>query len=593
MMFLSGAFALLLFCFLLGMVWRNEFAHEPALVAWSLFIKSLYLSWFVILFVFHFDAGTLMAWLTPAAVLGLSLLWITQPEWRPKPSGTPATHSPMPLRIAAIAIILAIATPFLMEGFGTIFRDWDALVSWNRWGIEMARGEYNPIAAAYPVLYPGLWALVYFSQGTADNWIIAKTSLWIAPTLLVLFAVNMAQRGRSLFALTATIVTAMLLFRDFVPGRVYLTNGYMDWPVAMFCLASAGLLIRACMAFDQQEETAPELLTFAIITSALAAITKQPGVLALGCSLAMTILLTLTRKLPVKRSALLIIIAITPVITFLAFYTAHAEAPVMGNIELLTELSEKERGENRIYASYKLLFGPYTKLGNALLLIAALCGIALSRGWARISVIVITTAAIAGFFIFADCCSYNRRNGIWVIGLLTPVILTGLFALWERFGKPRLSTSMQPANVTVENATSGWRFLPAYMIAVVAVLSFQFSDKTMAKRQHTQQTQLASESFNRFHNLHKSEFNAAEHVISYYTIMRFLPGYRNRHVYCHLENLECVRDRLQKHGSKTYIFYHKGMTGKKIRAEYDALVDEGLVVVAAEDQHFQLLKFAD
>ena len=49
--------------------------------------------------------------------------------------------------------ILIIVTLFpLFRTIGDVFMGWDAVVSWNRWGIELSQNKYYPQNTAYPIL---------------------------------------------------------------------------------------------------------------------------------------------------------------------------------------------------------------------------------------------------------------------------------------------------------------------------------------------------------------------------------------------------------------------------------------------------------
>ncbi|MEM9234311.1 MAG: hypothetical protein AAGA69_08750, partial [Pseudomonadota bacterium] len=520
------------------------------------------------------------------AALGLSYLWVAKREWRPRITQDVVPDTPLALRLGIITFIVAITVPFLAEGFGTIFRDWDPVVSWNRWGRELSEGEYNPIGAAYPILFPALWSLVYQSQETADVWIITKASLSIAPFLLVLIAGLVAIKGKPVLAGIMSFLVVMTLFRDYVPNVVYLTSGHMDWPVAIFSMVSAGLLIRGCAGFDKREDRAQDYLTIGVVTAALAAITKQPGVLILGVGLVLVILLTLFRKVSWKQGGFLILIALAPLVSFLGLYNANKVSPIMGNIDQLTTLAEREHGTDRIISSYDLLFGPFPL---AVLIIAAIfiiCAFGLSKGWTRMSALLVTLVAVAGFFVFADCCSYDRRNGVWIVALLVSVMMTGIILVQQKL-IPDMKSSTE---VTDTSWIPSWSYLPVYLLIGIWGLSYPFSDKMIETRQVIYQKKIGTENFNRFLELHEPELAKARRVISYYQLMRYYPGYEERYVYCPTHDVGCVRRRIEQFGDNTYVIYHKGIAGERFRPEYEKIVDDGVAEVVAEDERFRLLR---
>lgn len=136
----------------------------------------------------------------------------------------------------------------------------DAVVSWNRWATELAHNFYRPYNAGYPVLFPGIWSLIYKAQGTTDIWFLTKGSLIIIPVIVILCISQFMERG----ALFTWIVGILFFGHFFSRDRILksLGDGHMDAPVAALMLASSCLLISALD--DPPDRTGRRLLTASV-----------------------------------------------------------------------------------------------------------------------------------------------------------------------------------------------------------------------------------------------------------------------------------------------------------------------------------------
>ena len=90
----------------------------------------------------------------------------------------------VPVLIGAAGLCLFLYYGGFDSDYRWIFMTTDAVESWNRWAIELSRNTYNPYNAAYPLLFPGIWSLVYKAQGASSVWIFAKLTLFVGPMIL-------------------------------------------------------------------------------------------------------------------------------------------------------------------------------------------------------------------------------------------------------------------------------------------------------------------------------------------------------------------------------------------------------------------------
>ncbi|MGX3011079.1 hypothetical protein ACWIUD_05895 [Helicobacter sp. 23-1044] len=150
------------------------------------------------------------------------------------------------------AISILIALYFLNKVLkADIFWAWDAVVSWDRWGSEWARGRFILNEGGYSQLYPMLLSLGYVASsqistfqgvGVAIYWYFmfvgAVASLFILKDGEI-FGANFLNTN--CFGIALCVMIYMTFFRW--SGEFYV--GYVDMPVAMMILISALLLIKA------------------------------------------------------------------------------------------------------------------------------------------------------------------------------------------------------------------------------------------------------------------------------------------------------------------------------------------------------------
>ena len=89
-----------------------------------------------------------------------------------------------------------------------------AVVSWNRWAMELFQNEYRPLNSAYPILFPGLWSLIYKSQVTSEIWIFTKLTMVILLFFQVLYLCIKFVEGHILNSLIVVLLSVFLFNRS-------------------------------------------------------------------------------------------------------------------------------------------------------------------------------------------------------------------------------------------------------------------------------------------------------------------------------------------------------------------------------------------
>lgn len=149
-----------------------------------------------------------------------------------------------------ISIVMALY--FLNYCFkADIFWAWDAVVSWDRWGSEWARGQFVLNEGGYSQLYPMLLSLGYVASGQISSFQGVGVAIYwyfmfvgaVASLFLLkdseIFGENFSNAN--FFGIAMCAMIYFVFFRW--SGEFYV--GYVDMPVAMMILISALLLIKA------------------------------------------------------------------------------------------------------------------------------------------------------------------------------------------------------------------------------------------------------------------------------------------------------------------------------------------------------------
>ena len=220
----------------------------------------------------------------------------------------------------------------LLKKIGTGFVSWDAVVSWNRWALELYNNTYDPIDAAYPILLPSMWALIYKIQGTSDIWWSGQIILFVFPvmTLAILLSLYYENKNRSF------ILMAILIYPYLISGLAI--NGYMDMPVMIIGTLSLIILYAAEIYKDKPEFD--YYIYASLLLAGIASITKQAGLAFIVFDL---IYIGLNIKLfkHKKRLILVILLSFLYFLTYLSLYYLNSMDTVTGNFAYLEKISKQ------------------------------------------------------------------------------------------------------------------------------------------------------------------------------------------------------------------------------------------------------------
>ncbi|MEI6706846.1 MAG: hypothetical protein WCK96_06880 [Methylococcales bacterium] len=308
-----------------------------------------------------------------------------------------------------------------LKNVGSIFQNWDAVVSWNRWAVVFASNSLPTDSYHYPLLIPANWSISYIITGT--NWqFLPRAIMPIFLIFMVLTQILLGLRHRN----TAWLITAIIL----LPLLSYnWTDGYADVPVAFFSwLAILCILIATELPASNNKVGC--LILLGAIFAVSSAVTKQAGLFIVIVYPIIALLLKAVPKGKVIHYfiiyLLLILFIVAPFYLFAEYNIALGKnssevSYVTGNLSLHNNLGYLER----IFPSLQ----NYAHLFGGWLLFLPLLSIAFYACRYRLERILFLTAFLPYLLLWAVFFSYDTRNS----ALSIPI-----FALIVGYGGDRL-----------------------------------------------------------------------------------------------------------------------------------------------------------
>lgn len=531
-MIFSGVLAGLFFCFLVGGVvgGRGNVSLSEFLI--STMAKSLFVSWFVVYFSYWVALPDLVFPLM-ALCVGLWLFQAKKGLW-----SVTVPFSPMPL--ALLAIIVAIFVYLFQGGAGSdyrlIFMTWDAVASWNRWAIELSANEYKPMAgSSYPLLLPALWSLVYKAQGSSELWMVAKGLLFVFPALLFLiFFLLLSVR----FYMVATFFLVFAGVFFFSRNAFAMLQGNVDIPLAVMLLAGGTSLLYSLHWLERgRVEELKRGLLMSVFFVGLAAITKQQGGVMFA-PLALTIMIAWRRKLlTFGTGAVLLFVAVLPLFSFLTIFFSLDGNP-FGNLGGLSAISAASSSGEPFRAALEFVLAMVPTYLWFVLLGLSLLNLFFFRSPAGVLGILFLLLGVAAFFFYGKCCSYEARNGWWVLMMF---VLSALFGLaqvesrlfWRKVGMG--SRSGMQVNAF---------FLLISMLALAAggaaLVSAAYPDDRARREQVEMQWSLTGYSMGGVLRENIGLLGSDGVIVSEVNLFEWLPGMRGRLRLCQGRDVACI-----------------------------------------------------
>jgi hypothetical protein len=177
-----------------------------------------------------------------------------------------------------------------LSNVDTVFIQWDAIVSWNRWAIEWFNGSFPSLTNRYAQLIPTNFAVTYAYLGGTQLQFFAKSimpffNLFI---LLLLFSLGLKTKN---FGYFVSVIITRYTMKKFLGD--YIASGYVDVALAFFTFITIYTLIKA-----QHGQSIKEKIAYIYLGAIFAggtALTKQNGLIVFATYPILTYLIVVNK----------------------------------------------------------------------------------------------------------------------------------------------------------------------------------------------------------------------------------------------------------------------------------------------------------
>lgn len=375
------------------------------------------------------------------------------------------------LLILSAAILFFLITN--VNAYSLIFTQHDAVVSYNRWGIELYFNEYYPTISAYPLLFPTLWSLIYKIQGDYSLQITSKLTLFIIPILLLLIC-TVILKTKPMAALFTLGLAGPLLLQSLSQ----MVSGMMDVPVASFGLV--GLAAIVCESVRRADGAEPNFSYFVIsaLFVGLAGAVKQPGWAYIFIAL---IIFSsdkeITSEKPKRILWLGTLLFLPSILNFVMF--AKGGVPLLSGYQTISTLNDI----NHLDPSVQLTYALKIMDGHGISLVGLTCFIVSNAFFIKTRPgqlgLFLAGSAYVGFIGYLDCCAYSARNSYWIVPLL---VLSAFLGAYNLFAKIKLeNTNFSPPELPVLFRFDSTVFY--FAVTVSVIVAFVFPKDSLLKHQ--------------------------------------------------------------------------------------------------------------
>lgn len=318
--------------------------------------------------------------------------------------------------------VLVVASVILVVfEYQPTFYDWDAVISWNRWAVEIARGNYSS-HTAYPIGIPTLWSYVYLSQDNDSVYYIAK---FIMPIVEIVVLISAVERLINIRRLSSAPFVLFTLIFILTYGHD-IESGYADAPLALFVFIFLYLLLDY-LKEEKKFNIERELLLFFL--ASFCAVIKQPGIVILALYISFQLRAIIFNNEKRYFRIIFIFISLAPLALFLILfkYQEHP-AQIFGNLNYLMSLSSSSNKLQiiQVLNGFKTFASLSGNMQTFFLTILSLGFIIFYWRQLRTEIVLILTVFTFGFVSYIYCCSYDGRNAMWLMGVLYALATLGL-----------------------------------------------------------------------------------------------------------------------------------------------------------------------
>ncbi|MCF6263392.1 MAG: hypothetical protein L3J24_07390 [Xanthomonadales bacterium] len=404
----ATAFLTLLLVFYSGYALRGRNCNTISEMIASSFLYSMLISWLVFLcaYFFNLSMGSLAA-----LIIGVTAgcYWLGNKTAIVSTGAFRGKNLILSLLILLLGAVLVYFTYLYVQKFYMpVFTFWDSVASYNRWAIELQEGKYTVGGAAYPILYPGLWSVIYRLQDDSTLWLISKATLVAAPLSLFIYTISLSLERRSLFPVVFIIsCTGLIIFRT-----PYFLSGMMDIAVVIIGMLSCLLLWK--------ESTEEKSGSLSLLSGGVASMIKQAGLAFLLLAILMKLVEARGLKKFMRNHWKAVLLGLSLPLSFLAFFLLYNDfQQIPGSFHGLKRVAENAANGSELIPHALSIAYAYFPLKIILpISLFFLLGIYFSTPKMRYLSIFSLLIAMIGALIWMFISSYDIRNLYWSLILV-------------------------------------------------------------------------------------------------------------------------------------------------------------------------------
>lgn len=474
--------------------------------------------------------------------------------------------------IAAMLGLLWVLSVWVAN-FNTVFQTWDAWASWDRWAVKWAENRFPGDTWEYPQLIPVSYSLAYKFIGSTAVKFFGKS---IMPLFAFFIGAMLFDLGHKYKSYGYMLGSALAVYSIALFLGVYISEGYVDIPVACFSLMAICTLLHARNIRNLAELKGTLLL--GSLATAAAAVTKQPGlyVLAFYPLLAYLWVLRGRKDLRLRDSSVLLAKHLLIVFVIVAPWYAFMQYRILyggnaSNIDFVISGIYQGQTLSERFASALTSLGPYVLF----FAFATLSLVVLDSTFRQIMILLVLPFSL----LWAFYLSYEHRNLAVVFPLLSMCVGVGVEA-WI---------------VRIRAASAGRREFrgPRYVILAAALLllaagTLVVGDAAILERQLSEQRQILESELNRELYRYFNRVGGPQPVISSYPV-GWLPGLESFWVPDTFQRFNAYQSTLRTHPEVELMLVPLVGVAPRIFAEIQQNIADGVYEVIFTHTNYMLV----
>ncbi len=474
------------------------------------------------------------------------------------------------IAVVGIAWVLTV----WVKNFNTVYQNWDAWASWDRWAEKWAENRFPDDSWEYPQLIPASYSLAYKFIGTVAVKFFGKSIMPLFTLFIALMLFDLGRKNRSYgYMLGAGLAVYSI---NLLLGK-YIADAYVDIPVACFSLMAVYSLLKLDRVTNMGE--LKQTLVLGSLATAAAALTKQTGLYVMFFYPLLAYLWVLRGNKKMERRQafnllgkhfLLVLALVIPWYVFVEYRIIYGDSRSV--IQYVTsDIYEGQTYAQRFIAAISLI-GDYVYFYIFLLVSLFV----LNNKFRQIVIFLILPFSI----LWALFLGYEPRN----LAIAVPFVAMSAGVAVESWG----------ARLKVAFKDRKRARLPAYAILLVALAALglgtlALGDERLIEKQISEQRQIIEPELNEKLYSYFSREHGPRPVITDYPL-EWLPGLEGIWRFESFEDYDTYVQNLQKYANVDLILVRIEGIDARIALEIQQNIDAGLYELIFTQSNYRLVR---